>query len=227
MADSLTTVNVSAYANSNVQFNPATFPTGIRDGNQNTGIPFDIALFGGIVGNWSAPLNSPGTQLDVKLDASGTRTFYALLNNGFGTAGINEYDVTFKATNGAAVTYQSIGGVDTRDYNQNVFTDTISGSTVPWFDNGLGQRLDMREFTLPAAFANDTISDFVITQVSPSDNALFWGLTYGTGSPTPTPEPVSLTLSGAGLLALGILGAKRWARASRDLQTGTVEEAKS
>lgn len=221
-AGSFTTVNVADYVNSSVQFNPATFPTGSTDGNQGAGIPFEISLYNGSVGNWSA---TPGQQnnpavdvLDVKVNAPGNETFYALLNNGFGTPGLNEYDLTFKATNGASVTFQSIGGVDTRDYNQNYFTNTISGSTVPWFNNDLGQRIDMREFTLPASFAGDTISDFVITQTSPGDNALFWGLTYGTGPATATPEPISVLLSGIGLLTIGVVGVKRRARSGRSAQ---------
>lgn len=222
-AATFTTVNVANYLNSNVQFNPSTFPTGITYGNQGANVPFDISLYHGIVGNWAASLNSPQEKLDVKLDVAGATTFYALLNNGFGTPGANEYDLSFEASNGNSITYQSIGGVDTRDYNQNYFTNTISGTTTPFFNNGLGQRMDMRKFSLPASFANDTITDFVITQISPSDNALFWGLTYASGV-TPTPEPLSLTLTGAGILALGIVRRSKRLRMSNILALGMEQK---
>lgn len=216
-ASTFTTVDVANYLNSSVQFNPSTFPTGITYGNRGADVPFDISLYQGSVGNWAASLNSPQEKLDVKLDATGATTFYALLNNGFGTPGVNEYDITFEASNGDSITYQSIGGVDTRDYNENYFTNTISGTTTPFFNNRLGQRMDMREFSLPSSFADDTITNFVITQISPSDNALFWGLTYSNGV-TATPEPLSLTLTAVGILAVGIL--RRSASKRRSLRKG-------
>ena len=107
------------------------------------------------------------------------------------------------------MTYQSIGGVDTRDYNQNVFTNTIAQTTFAWFDNHNSpnaQRLDLREFTLPSYFAGDTIASFSITQNDNGDIALFSGLTFSDQPVvTSVPEPTSLALllSGVGLLAAG------------------------
>lgn len=203
-ASSFTTVDTSSYVNGNVEYNAQTFPTGTTTGNQNTGIPFDIASFQGIAGNWS-PYHLPTQTLDVPVDVSGQASFYALLNNIYGTPGADEYNITIKATDGDSVTYQSIGGVNTRDYNSNVFTNTIADTTFPWFSNGIGQRLDVREFDLPASFANETISDFIITQVDIPDAVLFSGLTFSDvsyESATPTPEPSCIMLLGAGVGAL-------------------------
>ena len=165
-----TTVDISSYVNSNVAINPGTFPVGTTTGNAGTGIPMAIAPYpagGSVAGTWNAS-NTPsyiGATLDVSgLAISGQASFYALLNNYYGTPGADEYDITIKASNGDSVTYSSIGGVDTRDYNNNVFTNTLAGTTTPWFDNGRGQRLDVRVFTLPTSFASDTITDFIITQ---------------------------------------------------------------
>ncbi len=83
---------------------------------------------------------------------------------------------------------ESVGGVNTRDYNSNVFTNTIADTTFPWFDNGIGQRLDVREFDLPASFKNETVSDFIITQVDFADAAIFSGLTFGD---VPYPAPTT------------------------------------
>jgi hypothetical protein len=189
-----------------------TFPAGLTNGNKSTGIPFNVATYNGIAGTWNAGASSTGV-LDVHINVSGQASFYALLNNYFGTPGANEYDITVKATNGDSITYHSIGGVDTRDYNANVFTNTIANTTFPWFDNGIGQRLDLREFNLPSSFANDTISDFIITQVTPVDSALFSGLTFSNVAINTAPEPLSVGLFTGGLVALGLFRAVKRRRA--------------
>ncbi len=220
-----TTVDVSSYLNANIAFNPQTFPLGVTTGNQGTGIPVATSAYGpgGITGSWIASASATGV-LDVQLDVSGESTFYALLNNYYGTPNANEYTITIKATNGDTATYNSIGGVDTRDYNANIFTNTIANTTTPWFDNGIGQRLDLRAFSLPAYFATDTISDFIITQLQPNDPALFTGLSFstaaGTGSapvgstgsgtaPTTVPEPASLPVLLAGGMLTAALARRR------------------
>jgi hypothetical protein len=205
-ADSFTTTNLSSYLNSNIAINPQTIPVGTTTGNQGTVIPFDITTYGPNAGIWLASSSATGI-LDVHVNVSGQASFYALLNNYFGTPGADEYNITIKATNGDSVTFQSIGGVNTRDYNANVFTNTISSTTTPWYNNGIGQRLDVREFTLPSNFANDTISDFIITQVDTGDPAVFSGLTFSSApaSFTGTPEPMSLFLSASGVLLVAAI----------------------
>jgi hypothetical protein len=216
LAASFTSVDIASYVNSNVAINPQTFPTGPTTGNQGTGIPFDVATYNGIAGTWNAEFSNTET-VDVKLNVSGQASFYALLNNYYGTPGADEYNITIKATDGDSVTYQSIGGVDTRDYNSSVFTNTIAVTTTYWFNNGIGQRLDVREFNLPASFATETVSDFIITQVDFNDPALFSGLTFSTSAASfATPEPASLffCLLAAPLIAL-FSGYKRRLRRSQ------------
>jgi len=213
-----TTVNITSYVNRNVFFNPSTFPTGLSYGNRGTGVLFDVAQFptaSGVAGIWSVGA-SVGNSLTVALTSfgiSGQASVYALLNNTFGTPGLNEYNVTITATNNDTVTYQSIGGVDTRDYNAAAFSNTIANTTAEWFNNGIGQRFDVREFTLPVVFANDIIASFTITQAnygSYGDAALFSGLTFSDAPPVNlVPEPASIALLGAGLTSLGLIRRKR------------------
>ncbi|HUO97249.1 MAG TPA: PEP-CTERM sorting domain-containing protein [Rhizomicrobium sp.] len=212
---SFTTVDLSSYVNGNVAINAATYPTGLSMGNKGTNVPFFIAQYpaaSGVEGTWLSDA-LPGDSVTVDLtgmNISGQASFYALLNNYYGTPGADEYDVTITATNNDSVTYQSIGGVDTRDYNSNVFTNTIANTTTEWFNNGIGQRFDVREFTLPASFATETIASFTVTQVTDGDNALLSGLTFS-DQPAQNfvPEPFSLSLFGAGLAGIAIRRRRR------------------
>jgi hypothetical protein len=202
-----TTVDTSAVVNTNVPINAWTIPTGITEGNQGTGVPFAISTYGdwNYAGAWAAnggartDTGSGTLTIDLRrMGISGGATIYALLNTYWGTAGLNEYEVTVTETNGASVTFSSIGGIDTRDYNQNPDTDnTVGNATRPWFDDGVGQRLDMREFRLPSQFFGDTLASFTITQIENADPAVFSGLTFN------VPEPGSLALL-AGIFGLGL-----------------------
>ena len=199
-----TEIDLSGAVNANVAIHPETFPVGLSMGNQGTGIPFAIAPFparGTVAGTWLG--QGTGSSVTVAVNAPGQASFYALLNNYYGTPGANEYTITIRASNNESVTYNAIGGVDTRDYNSNVFTNTIANTTTPWFDNGIGQRLDLREFNLPGSFLTETVASFTITQVNPNDQALFSGLTFSTVPIAAVPEPETYALMLAGLALLG------------------------
>ena len=214
-----TTIDLSSFANASPDRGEGTYPTGTTMGNLGSPVPFLLSGMNGVLQNYISPTpTASGTLNLAPLGLTGQTTFYALLNNYFGTAGQNEYNVTISTVQGPSVTYQSIGGVDTRDFNANVFTNTLAPTTLPWFDNGQGQRLDLRQFTLPSSFAADTISGFTITQNNTSDSALFSGLTFSTSAgivpvgPVATPEPASLALLMVGVM--GVVGMRR--RSQRD-----------
>ncbi len=208
-----TTVNVQGYVNTNVAINPWTLPIGVSNGNTGTGITFDVAhspFSSSYSGVWLSN-GQTGDSLSITgLSISGAASFYALLNNYYGTTGANEYNIVIGTLSGATYTYSSIGGVDTRDYNQNVFTNNISNTTTEWYDNGIGQRYDVRSFALPSSAASDTITSFTIEQVTWGDNAIFAGLTFSSdGQIIFAPEPASAALLLAGFAGLGAVVRRR------------------
>src|ERR1035437_7809866 len=96
-----TTIDIRSYVNSNVAINSSTFPTGVSSSNQGLSVPFNIAVYGGAAGTWNPDyaagnhMGGPivGTSLTVSLASLniGQASFYALLNNYYGTPGANEY----------------------------------------------------------------------------------------------------------------------------------------
>ncbi|MDN3275968.1 PEPxxWA-CTERM sorting domain-containing protein [Frankia sp. RB7] len=211
---------MSGYVNANVAINPSTFPTGSSTGNQGTTLPFNIATLGNAAGSWIAPSGSSTLTVNLGgLNLTGQQSFYALLNNYYGTPNFDEYDITVNATNGVSVTFQSIGGVDTRDYNQNAFTNSIANTTGYWYDNHIGQRLDVRTFVLPSDFAAQTLTSFVITQNAfgmgdgDFDNAVFSGLTFSDESvvtlPGAVPEPSTWAMMVLGFAGVGFMAYRR------------------
>ncbi|MDR3323598.1 MAG: hypothetical protein LBS89_05270 [Zoogloeaceae bacterium] len=192
-APAYTTIDLDNHVTRGITINPDTMPIGQSTGNQGTDIPFDLSaspLNASHSGIWLA--SDTGGVLTVDLsayDLTGQTYFYALLNNFYGTSGVNEYNVTI-STLTQSVTYQSIGNYDTRDYNSSTWTNgVLASTTTPWYDNGIGQRYDVRTFALPSSFADEAIISFSITQVNSRDSAALAGLTFYGSSVAAVPEP--------------------------------------
>jgi hypothetical protein len=97
--------------------------------------------------------------LMIPVDRPGVSRVFFLINTAWGQPGPASYlSITFAGDRGASFEKKLIGGVDIRDYNRGVYTNTVDGvQSRPAFDNGLGQRIDMVEIDLPAAFRQQTL----------------------------------------------------------------------
>jgi hypothetical protein len=71
--------------------------------------------------------------------------------------------LVFDGGRGAHFEKKLIGGVDVRDFNHGVYTNTINGTTSrPAFDNGHGQRMDLVQVDLPAEFRQQVLESITI-----------------------------------------------------------------
>jgi hypothetical protein len=164
------------------------YQTGLTTGNQGGTIPMLISDQG------PNPL-AVRSSTSLTVDIDNPLTAYALLNNANGTLGSLEYRVTFGFESGASLAFNAIGGSDTRSLIQGSFTNTINGTTTrPFYVSPNGGRFDIRAFDL-SAFANDSVTQFSVTQINGSNLALLMGLTFVTRDQVvPAPAPSSLAL---------------------------------
>jgi len=177
-------------------FKDVGYPVEINGvGNTGSSIPFSTyaATDGdGEMGYVMSPKD--GTSVSVSVpELTGQNTMYALLTNTFGDTGenINEYDVTVHFSDDTYVTFPSIAGQDTRNFNNSAFAGGINGNTTCWWTNYEGsgdtvyQRLDVRQFDL-SAYADKTITGVSLETIVDADlntreQAMLSGLTFSTG----------------------------------------------
>ncbi len=158
-------VDLSSFYNNRLQTfsfgNAFNFPVGDQIFG---GVPFNIPANGN--NTWIA--GSPAS-IDVPVNVYGVTEVDTLINTIWG-----EFDpatfasVEFYGSDGAFYRYDLDGNRDVRDYVQNVFTNTITGPIATnVFKTGSGflneVRLDMQKFTLPATFANQTLTHVKFT----------------------------------------------------------------
>ena len=185
----------------------SALPTGQQTFNGET---FDIA--NGANGNaWFSSVaagNASGTvsvtiQENV-MDAVAVKT---LMNTFWGQSAASYDTITFNGSKGS-FTESLTGNNSLRDYNNYIWTNSISQPTTGWWSDGT-QRLDEQSFSL-GSYAGEELTSITITDWGNQvfSRAFLAAVTVDTGGPTTTaviPEPGYLAPLGAGLLGFGLL----------------------
>ena len=193
-------------------------PSGIRLPGAPTGsvtlggIPFNIksnasgyqAWHGDVAANGGTGLYS----ITMPVDVNAATDVYTLINTWQGQNGTNTYAwLIITGSAGATYTDYLVGGSDIRDYNNAGWDNSINGTTTvnvfncPVDNWGLAGRLDMQHVTLPAAFANQTLTTIqLVDDGGPNfQRVVLDGVTVAS-----VPEPSTLLLLVVG--AVGLLG---------------------
>ncbi|HNS20209.1 MAG TPA: hypothetical protein PKH24_06900 [Sedimentisphaerales bacterium] len=151
---------------------------------------------------------SAAESLDITVNVFGVTTAYTIINSKWGRLGTTDGMVEFFGSDGAYHAVALVQGTNLRDHYDGAFVNVIDGVTaVSAFYVGSGRaRLDMQIYTLPAAFADETLTTIRFT--SGADGAS--GVPFlvaatvdaaGAGTTVPVPGAVVLAALGASVVA--------------------------
>jgi hypothetical protein len=172
-------VDISAIVNttwcSSEIINCSTYPFGAQTYD---GIPYLIpGNAKGTVNNfWSSEIAADGgsgtVSVTVPINVAKVKTVYTLMNTLWGSTQAGLIAITFKGSDGATWTFDPVGNVNVRDYNNNgSTTNSIAcqlpggvgqSATINAWVNGQGQRLDEQVYELPTAFRTQTLVSMTI-----------------------------------------------------------------
>ncbi len=134
-------------------------------------------------------------SVTIPINVAKVKTVYTLMNTGWGTTQSGLISVTFSGSDGASWTFNPVGNVNVRDYNQNGSTTNgivcqlpggvAKSTTINAWVNGQGQRLDMQIYELPAAFKKQTLVSMTITDSGSTNvqRSFITALTVSTAAP--------------------------------------------
>lgn len=225
-----TPIDFSASVNARLQ-NGIGIPTaaGINLPDASTGsvtyggVPFYIPTNDPSGNNyWNAAFASGPDPRTLTITTSIYDAVYVstLINTYAGIAGSSLASIEFLGTGGASYTYNLVGGVDIRDFNNDGFVNTIdpnAGShpiqVLSYDDQAQGGRLDMQQFTLPSTFLGQTLTTillvdngFDVPNPEPHQRVFLAGLSV---SSVPEPSSMILIASGGAFISVSLLIRKR------------------
>jgi hypothetical protein len=213
-AGTTTSISIAGDVNSNVR----TY----TDGNNypiapvvNTvdGVPFQLVPLSKSANSLGVIQTPDGktSSFTIPAGVAGVTKVFTLINSTFGQAGIDVGSIEFKGMKGSDVTFQLVEGNNIRDHFQNVFENSATNVFKNPYLNGVQNpsgpdRLDMQTFTLPASFANDTLTEIIFKGLGKGTQGdpFMAAVTVETTS-VAVPEPATLTL-GATVLGATVLG---------------------
>jgi len=168
-AGALTAIDLAPHANQRLQSVGFGAVNRLPEGNVTLGgIGFSIPVSGNNIWTGQAATGTNPRVLDLAVNAAGVTKVYTLINTLWGERDSgSRASITFYGSAGAVYNVDLDGNNHIRDILWNTWTNTINGtSTTNVFTAGTGQgigtnnqvRLDMQTFTLPAAFATQTLT---------------------------------------------------------------------
>jgi hypothetical protein len=176
------------------------------------GVPFTIAQDASDNNAWAQWTGGPfpiTPVFDIPVGIFGVTTVYTLMDSFFGSCGTTIGSVEFQGSGGANAVFDLVEGDNIRDHFLGGFCNTIAPGTpsIAFSSGDFNEvHLDVQTFNLPAAFASETLTHVILTDM---------GL-VGAGEPFITsltvavvPEPGSLLLLGAGFAVWGGITRKR------------------
>jgi PEP-CTERM motif-containing protein len=186
------------------------------------GVPFAIPTSGNNA--WSAHIGTTigvqsTTAMELPMNVYGAKAVDTLINLGWGDTGTKLVTATFLGTGGANYSVELETGTDIRNWLDTPYCcNTINGTTTTQVWEGDATqyagiaRIDKQRITLPASFATQTLTKFILTDNgisgdvtntiydnSHAQRSLIYGFTV-----TTVPEPTT-----ALLLMLGTIGVAR------------------
>ncbi|MBI5693071.1 MAG: PEP-CTERM sorting domain-containing protein [Verrucomicrobia bacterium] len=140
--------------------------------------------------------------LDIPVGIYGVTHAYTLISGAWGQFGATVGSVQFLATNGVTFTVNLVEGVNVRDHFNGGYNNVIDGThAIPAFDSG-GARIDQQLYTLPTAFATETLLTirFTSSGFNPIGQPFLAAVTVAA---VPEPTVLPLLLAGLSVWCLG------------------------
>lgn len=177
------------------------------------GVPFDIPTSGN--NTWDASIGTTigvrsTTAMELPMNVYGATAVHTLINLGWGVLGSRTVTATFIGTGGANYSVELETGSDIRNWLNTPFCcNTINGtSTIQIWEGepaafpGYVAKLDKQRIELPASFATETLTKFILVDSgisgditntiydnSETQRAFIYGVTVET-----VPEPSTIVL---------------------------------
>ncbi len=153
-----TTVPISTLTNTNLRtYTGGTSypvaPTSLTVG----GIDFALVPAGATANSLGIiQLLSTGATATIPVNVADVTTVYTLMNSAWGKAGANIGTLEFVGSGGATASFSLVEGTNIRDHFNDGFNNTATNVVSATFGN---DRLDRQTFTLPSAFAGQTLTE--------------------------------------------------------------------
>ena len=197
------TVDMTPAINGN--WSQQSFPT-VPQGNVTLGgVNFQIASQNGFAA-YRGFTGSGSQSYTFSTNVFGVTNVYSLLNTFWGSSTPNLHSVTVNATGGLSQVFAIDGNDDVRDYLNNVYTNTINGTTTTNVFADGRYRIDRQQFQLAAAFANETLTSITFNDngADGTSRLVLTGLTLETADLAgAVPEPATWAMMVLGFGAVG------------------------